>query len=320
MSSARRNAPMRHQLVFLGLGASAFLLFASISATMAAPRKTSFLQCTSESEPNDDFSTADPVSGSCVVGNVASTPVTETIDYFVMATTVGCSYQANLIIDSPDGLSLRMVLFDGDQGYLDTSTASSTSTSLSWAAIKTSYYIRVEAVTVSTTTVKAASYCLDLYPIPPTPTPTNTPFPGADAYEHNDCYASAYIFPVAASASATDANFVLGIDPDCTGPAPTCDEDWYAFYVKSGRHYRAFTSNLVNVDTYMELYDKNGIRVTSDDDSGGGFASKIRWMSSYHGYYYIRVINLATTIGIYDLIVEQIDAYPIYLPVVLKNH
>jgi hypothetical protein len=127
-------------------------------------------------------------------------------------------------------------------------------------------------------------------------------------YEPNNSLAAAYQFPVAITAMATDANF-----------SPIPDEDWYGFYVKTGRHYQAYTGNLSDVDTYLELYDQNEDRVGSDDDSGGGFASRIRWTSSYQGYYYIHVSNLVTTIGIYDLMVEQLITYPIYLPLVLRN-
>lgn len=296
---------MKRQLIAVGLAVFGLLLFAFITATLAAPRNAPLFQ-TTEQEPNDSFEQANPLTvPGYIVGDVSNTPVTETIDYFKISTEFGREYQANLTVDSPQDLKLRMVLYNGDRGYLQTSSSSSTSASMSWTASKTSHYIRVEAVTVSTVTVKAADYRLDIDLIAQTPTPTNTPLPGKDQYEDNNDKASAYKLPIASSASATDANFY---------PAP--DEDWFAFYVKSDRYYRASTSNLSGVDTYIEVYEEDGDRIASDNDSGGGFASKAEWRSTYDGYYYIRVTNLVSSGSedTYDLTVAEISAPPTSTP------
>ena len=84
--------------------------------------------------------------------------------------------------------------------------------------------------------------------------------PGKDDYEDNNDMSSAFKLPIAVSASATDANFY-----------PLPDEDWYAFYVKSGRTYRATTSNLIAMDTYLEVFHRNGGRVAKNNDSGTRF-------------------------------------------------
>ena len=126
-------------------------------------------------------------------------------------------------------------------------------------------------------------------PIPP---------PGADPYEPNDAMDIAYIFPVVASATATDLNFI---------PSDT-DQDWFAFYVKTGKTYQAYTENLTGVDTYLEVFDKDGSLVVEDDDSGGGFASKVEWQALYTGFYYIKVTNLidfSTALDTCDLTVEE---------------
>jgi hypothetical protein len=123
---------------------------------------------------------------------------------------------------------------------------------------------------------------------------------GTDPYEPNNTMWTAYVFPVATSASALYANFV----PSCT------DQDWFAFYVKTGRLYRASTSNLVGVDTYLEIFDEDGNRVIADDDGGGWFASRAEWQAAYIGYYYIKVTNLAcfsTAWDTYHLTVAQIN-------------
>jgi hypothetical protein len=133
----------------------------------------------------------------------------------------------------------------------------------------------------------------------PTPTPI-TPEPGSDPYEPNDSRGTAYTFPVATSASATNANFV---------PSAT-DQDWFSFYVKSGRNYQATTSGLSGVDTYVEVYNENGDRVAYDNDSAGGFASRAEWQAAYDGYYFIKVTNLvdgSTGSDTYDLSITEIS-------------
>jgi hypothetical protein len=296
---------MRRQLIAVGLAVFVLMMFAFITATLAAPGSAPLLQV-GETEPNDSFEEADALAiPGYVIGAVSNAPVTETIDYFVMNTTIGREYQASLTVDSPQDLRLRMVLYDGDRGYLQTSSSSSTSASMAWSSNRDSHYIRVEAVTVSTSTVKTADYRMDIDLIAETPTPTNTPLPGRDDYEPNDDQDSAYKLPIAASASATDANF-----------HPEPDEDWFAFYVKDGRNYRASTSNLIGVDTYVEVFHKNGSRVAKDNDSGGGFASRAEWTASYDGYYYVRVTNLvsSTSEDTYDLTVAEISAAPTDTP------
>jgi hypothetical protein len=297
---------MRKQLIALVTGFILLIYLTSLSSSFAAPQGGVLFQSTSETEPNNDFTEADAVAvPGYIIGDLTNTPVTETIDYFVLNTLVGREYQASLTIDSPDNLKLRMVLYNGGFGYLKTSTSSSTDTSMTWNSSDGSHYIRVEAVTVSTSTVKSADYRLDIDLIAATPTPTPTPMPGADAYEPNNTRETAYALPIATSANATDANFY-----------PTGDEDWYAFYVKSGRYYRASTSNLSGVDTFIEVFNQDGNEIGSDNDAGGGFASKYEWESSYDGYYYVRVTNLVTSGSedTYDLTVAEIGSPPTSTP------
>jgi hypothetical protein len=297
---------MKKQLIALGVGFFLLIYLTSLSSSLAAPEMNILLQGTSESEPNNDFDEADTVAApGYVIGDVTNTPVTETIDYFVMDTLVGREYQASLTIDSPDNLKVRMVLYNGGRGYLKTSSSSATGSNMTWTSNDGSHYIRVEAVTVSTSTVKIANYRLDIDLIATTPTPTNTPMPGADDYEPNNTRETAYALPIATSANATDANFY-----------PSGDEDWFAFYVKSGRYYRASTSNLSGVDTFIEIFNQDGNEIGSDNDAGGGFASKYEWQASYDGYYYVRVTNLVTSDSedTYDLTVAEIGTPPTNTP------
>ena len=207
---------MKRQLIAVGLAAFALLLFASISATVAAPRNIPLLQA-GETEPNNNFEEADAVGVPGYVTGNAWNSITDT-DYFVMDTTVGREYQASLTIDSPQGLNLRMVLYDGVQRYVKTSPSSSSNTSVSWTAYEDSHYIRVEAVTVSTTTLQTADYRLDVdeFAAPPeptdTPTPTNTPSPDPwDEYEPNDSFDETYTLPVVTSVTLEDLKLGLNL-------------------------------------------------------------------------------------------------------------
>ncbi len=289
---------MKRMLIFTGM---AVLLLASMSVTVAAPQSARSLQ-SAESEPNDDFDHATGVSIPASISG-AINPYDDR-DYFSMSTDVGREYEASLAIWNNDGLQLVMTLYNADREYVKTSSASASSTSMSWTANQSSYYIRVEAASIVVT--KTAEYRMDVNrvaatPTPTdTPTPTSTPQPGADAYEVNDSLDTAYRFPVSTSASATNANFVPS----------SSDEDWFAFYVKSGRLYRASTSNLTGVDTYVEVFNKDGGRVAYDNDSGGGFSSKVEWTATYDGYYYIKVTNMVSfseSGDTYDLTVAEIS-------------
>jgi hypothetical protein len=292
---------MRRQLIVLGLAVFALLVFAFISATLAAPGNVPLLQAV-EDNSNDTFDDADlvPVPG-YVTGVVTRSTSAADTDYFVVNTQGGREYRARLSIWTTGTLKLQMNLYNGDRGYRDTSSSSSSYTSMSWTAYQDSHYIQIETLNPNTTTFQIANYQLNIDEFAATPTSTNTPSPGADDYESNNDKGSAYKLPIATSASATDANFY-----------PYPDEDWYAFYVKSGRIYRASTSNLVGVDTYVEVFHRNGSREAEDNDGGGGFASKVEWTASYSDdYYYIRVTNLVSSSesdDTYDLTVSEVSA------------
>ncbi|HET91458.1 MAG TPA: hypothetical protein ENN99_12095, partial [Chloroflexi bacterium] len=291
--SGGRN--MRRKYTFVALSVIVTLVCVSISATLASPTNLPLLQATTEVEPNDNFSEANNVTIPVSVSGTINPP--EDVDFFVMDTDIGREYEATLTIWDNDGLRLRMILYNTDQEYIKASSSSASSTNMSWTANQHQNYIRIEAASVTT---KTASYRLDVNRVAATPTATATSPPGADPYEPNDTKDTAYVFPVSISASATDANFV---------PSDT-DQDWFAFYVKSGRRYRASTSNLVGVDTYLEVFNESSNRVAEDNDSGGGFASRVEWNATYDGYYYIRVTNMvdfSTPTDTYDLTISEIS-------------
>jgi len=91
--------------------------------------------------------------------------------------------------------------------------------------------------------------------------------------------------------------------------APTGDVDFISFTAVSGTPYVIETSNLsYNCDTDIYLYDTNGTTlIDSNDDSGGGLASRIEWTATADGTYYIEVrhFNDSSGTGSYDIKVQE---------------
>ena len=190
---------MKRQLIFAGLAAIVFLLLAYISVTVAAPNNAPLLQA-GEMEPNNEFDEANGVDVPGYVTGVVSN--TDEVDYFVMDAEVGSQYRASLnVLHSTDDISLMMRVYNGDEQFIDSS-----SSSISWTAYKSSYYVRVEAFLAYTATAQSASYRLDIdrlaetptptatpeVPDTPTPTASPTPIPGEDSYEQNDSFDQVY--------------------------------------------------------------------------------------------------------------------------------
>lgn len=71
------------------------------------------------------------------------------------------------------------------------------------------------------------------------------------------------------------------------------DLDFFSFSAFSGDSYEIVTGSLVpveEIDTYLALYDTDGMTViTVDDDSGPGFLSRIDWKCDVSETYYIMV-------------------------------
>jgi murein DD-endopeptidase MepM/ murein hydrolase activator NlpD len=102
------------------------------------------------------------------------------------------------------------------------------------------------------------------------------------------------------------------------------DQDWFWLPATAGAKYTIQTDNLaVGVDTILELYDTDGVTLlTSDDNSGGGVASKLEWQAPQNGTYFFRVIPASgSAYGCsagYELSVIREGDNTIYLPVILK--
>lgn len=302
---------MKRQWIAIGLAALGLVLFVFIVSTLANSDSIPVAQPNQEQEPNNSFNEANTlaVPGS-VLGSLAnsnvSNPANDTRDYYVFPTTLGQLYKANLsVVQNPGGLQLKMSIFNSSQAFVDDTFSSATGVSLQWTSNDSEYYLLVEAVGVTTSTLLTANYQLDVNPVAGSPTPTNTPLPGQDVYEPNDDITQPYTMPVAVSAIVSNANFF-----------PSGDEDWYAYYAKQGRYYQASTSNLIGVDTRVEVFNPGGAKITGDNDGAGGFASRAEWQAAQTGWYYVRVTNLvaSTATDRYDLTVSEIAAPPTETP------
>jgi hypothetical protein len=211
----------------------------------------------------------------------------------VLGTRVWRDYVVDLSIDSPNGPQLRVVVYNGNRERVKTSPYSSSWVDLSWTAHTPIHYLRVDPLTLMHAD-QTAEYRLEIYAIAPAPTPTPTPtLPppfSEDEYEPNDSFSAASILPTATSIALDDVTFY-----------PQSDEDWFLVYVKAGQCWECRTSDLLHVDTYLQIYDQDQVLAAADDDGGEGLASEVGWQGSYDGYYAVRVSNLAGSVGAYDL-------------------
>jgi murein DD-endopeptidase MepM/ murein hydrolase activator NlpD/N-acetylneuraminic acid mutarotase len=100
------------------------------------------------------------------------------------------------------------------------------------------------------------------------------------------------------------------------------DEDWLQWETITGTTYIFQTSELApNVDTVIQLYDVDGqTLLASDDNSGGGAASRLKWTAPTAGKYFVSAIrNSASVYGCnatYKFQISQERA--LYLPLVVR--
>jgi hypothetical protein len=271
-------------------------------------------------EPNNSFDDANqiPLNGSASATGIleyqqGSSTYTDVVDYYIaMPAEVGRQYRASLSsYGTQGGLTLKINLYDGNRDFLDDDDDL-----VQWTAYTTTYYVSVQALVASTTTVQSSEYTLSINRLgtTPTPTPSNTPTPtpppsvsGADAYEVNNTDGTAYVLPVATSIKLSTlagyANFHT-LDP-------SRDVDWYKVWVKDDWWYQVTTSGLSGVDTYLEVFKtKDGglKREGKNDDGGSGYGSLVSFKADYDGYYFIKVTNKVNTTGTYDMTVQETSA------------
>jgi murein DD-endopeptidase MepM/ murein hydrolase activator NlpD len=132
----------------------------------------------------------------------------------------------------------------------------------------------------------------------------------ADVWEPNDnYYAASLLTPNSAPESQ-----LFDIEQD---------EDWLRLDAVAGGKYVIWTGNLAAaVDTTLQMYDTDGLTLLdSDDNSGGGNASRLEWYAPASGTYFVRVIRApGSTYGCsasYSISATQ--ELRLYLPRILKN-
>jgi hypothetical protein len=301
---------MRRSIVLAALVVFVFLLLTWISATVVAPENSPLLQ-TAETEPNDTFDDANPVS----VPVSASSQITpsDDLDFYVMDTDLDREYEASLTIWDNDNQKLRMVLFNARHEYVKTSASSASSTSMVWTANESSHYIRIEVAPVPTGT---AHYRLDVsrVPVTPTPTPTPTQEPGTwplfslQEDEPNDGFEKANL--------EIAPGYVMGSIVSLPG-----DVDHFLIHTRAGVAYEAHLSvySPEGLELRMGLYSADRAFLRDGSPYAGG--SSLGWIASAY-YYYIR-IEAATSpaalqSAIYSLDLRESRSYSLYLPLVLR--
>ncbi|MEA3421897.1 MAG: hypothetical protein U9Q97_09520 [Acidobacteriota bacterium] len=113
---------------------------------------------------------------------------------------------------------------------------------------------------------------------------TEFQLPIPDAYEPDDNYSTANYIPVDGTKQTHDFH-VPG------------DQDWLKFNATKDSFYTVETTELgPGSDTYLYLYDTDGIsEIERNDDGGIGLASKIIWNCSISGTYYVMVRHYSSS-------------------------
>jgi len=208
----------------------------------------------------------------------------------------GSTYEVEAVPDKTNNYNLGIIVYDANLTPIvtDADPADNHYAQVSLEADSAGpYYFKVYQLT---TACSGETYYLDVS--------VTTPPDAWDEYEPNDSFSEVYDVPIATAITLEQINFY----PYSGRAGP--DEDWFAFYVKAGLWYEATTSNLVGVDTYMEIRDQNNNVIKSSDNEGGGFASQATWQASYDGDYYIRITNRGSSSEsqyTYNLTIEQLS-------------
>ncbi|HJZ47868.1 MAG TPA: fibronectin type III domain-containing protein, partial [Roseiflexaceae bacterium] len=106
--------------------------------------------------------------------------------------------------------------------------------------------------------------------------------------------------------------FVLGETQQHAISVPS-DQDWVVFRAAAGWTYRIETSDLASgVDTYLELYDRDGTTLlAANDDTNGSLASLIVHSLHAAGFYYVKVRHYSSSRGnpnyTYNLRITSLD-------------
>jgi subtilisin family serine protease len=80
------------------------------------------------------------------------------------------------------------------------------------------------------------------------------------------------------------------------------DVDFFSFNVVAGQTYSIATTLDTLSDSWIDIYDENGVWLTYNDDTGTSFASRLLWTADYTGVAHVGVEAYSTTqTGSYQL-------------------
>ncbi|MBN1686287.1 MAG: pre-peptidase C-terminal domain-containing protein [Spirochaetales bacterium] len=106
---------------------------------------------------------------------------------------------------------------------------------------------------------------------------------------------------------------VLGAEPVSSYILPSTDEDWYYIDIAEipGENVILSVQTAGDLDTYLDLYDGDGIELFSNDDGGDGENARIDMFLEKPGRFYARVIHYdGTEQGEYQILADFTSATP----------
>lgn len=128
----------------------------------------------------------------------------------------------------------------------------------------------------------------------------------ADVYEPNDTSSTALLILGQSQSQLFDS---------------ASDADWIKFNVVAGSRYDIRTVNLAtSVDTLLTLYDHDGVSaIATDDNSGGGKASRLLWQAPSNGTYFVRISRTGSGISGCNASYEvSVTPNSIFLPLIMR--
>ncbi|MFC1759043.1 trypsin-like serine protease [Planctomycetota bacterium] len=78
------------------------------------------------------------------------------------------------------------------------------------------------------------------------------------------------------------------------------DVDWFSVELTAGVNYEMATTLHSLDDTILTIFDRDGVKIASNDDAGGTAASKIRWEPALDGIYFVEVKGYTDAQGSYS--------------------
>lgn len=94
------------------------------------------------------------------------------------------------------------------------------------------------------------------------------------------------------------------------------DDDWVAITLQAGTAYQIDALGQLSgggtlYDTYLKLFDANGLQLAFNDDGGEGFEAKITFTAETTGTYYIEASGYSSRMGTYQLTVSEQAPLPV---------